>query len=329
MNKLNKISLTIFNNILQMSQEDLHFYLLGKLESFYSATDIFRQDGSFIYVKGDNPVLMVAHLDTVHDVLPTPETLFHDQEKNIMWCIDGIGGDDRCGVFSILDILTQGYRPHLLFCWDEEIGTVGSQEFVNAVMSEEDNQQLCDTLDDITFAIQLDRKGFSEAVYYDLDNREFEDYINKFGFETCLGSFTDICQICPALGIAGVNLSAGYMDEHTSYERIYIDELYATQEKVIKILEDQENIPHLFTYKEKASAYRSSPYSYGGSLWTEDESDYLNYMDVDETKFVENRTEKCDFCDIDINSPEWFSNDQDILPKLNQLCEKCRDRYMS
>ena len=52
-----------------------------------------------------------------------------------MWCPDGIGGDDRCGVFNILDILSQGYLPHVIFSWNEEIGGVGATKFSDNVQN--------------------------------------------------------------------------------------------------------------------------------------------------------------------------------------------------
>lgn len=335
-----ELGLQTFKNILQMTQEGLHFYLLGQIESMYNSRDIYRVDGSFIYAKGDIPVLMLAHLDTVHTVAPTEETIFHDKEKNVLWCPDGIGGDDRCGVFSILDMLTQGYRPHVLFCWDEEIGTIGSSFFTKNVENYfgEDVQT---ALTEINFAIQLDRKGFGESVYYYLDNIDFEEYINSFGFKTHNGSYTDICQVCPEFGFAGVNLSAGYMDEHTSYERIYINEMYKTQRKVKEILEDQYQNPKFYEYKEDSYAgygnygysnyYQNGSYCYWGDEDVYDESDYLNYDD-DETSFIpyksrnkKKEVEQCEFCFLDKGTVPWSDTDNEVL---SHLCDECREKYL-
>ena len=40
----------------------------------------------------------------------------------------GIGGDDRCGVWMILQILRTA-NCHVLFCEDEEVGCVGAKKF--------------------------------------------------------------------------------------------------------------------------------------------------------------------------------------------------------
>lgn len=315
-----------FKQILKMTQPELHYYLLGKLEQLYDIKDIFMEKESFIYVKGEIPVLLLAHLDTVHANPPTDDTIFHDQEKGVLWSPDGIGGDDRCGVYSILEILEQGYRPHILFCWDEEIGTVGSANFTTFDIP---------GTEDINFAIQLDRKGFGESVYYSLDNKDFEDYINSFGFETQLGSYTDICQVCPSLGFAGVNLSAGYMDEHTSEERIYYFELKETQKKVVEILVDQMVNPTIYDYDEDDSilgygrAYGSygSYYDYDYGYDTRYLSDDTSYDD--DTPYVNNYTKKekekeCQFCGAIKGTVPWDETDSVVL---SNLCNECREEY--
>jgi len=323
-----------FRQILKMTQPELHFYLLGRLEHYYKLEDIFIEDGSFIYVRGEIPVLLLAHLDTVHLHAPTDDSIFYDQEQGVIWSPDGIGGDDRCGVFSILEMLEKGYRPHVLFCWDEEVGTIGSSNFTTFDI--EDTEE-------INFAIQLDRKGFGESVYYNLDNKDFEDYINSFGFETELGSYTDICQVCPSLGFAGVNLSAGYMDEHMDIERIYFFELKETQRKVMEILDDQKINPRLYDYKDKSSySYRYSSYydpfdyynnslsnSYNGYPGEDEDDDYnedgeyiKNFLGSSE-KTIEEDTE-CQFCGAIKGTVPWDETDS---PVLSCLCNECREEY--
>ena len=340
------LGLDAFKKILYMEQHELHFYTLGKLEQYFSEDDIFAMHGEYIYARGNIPVLLCAHFDTVHTKKPTKYTLFHDQEKQVMWCPDGIGGDDRCGVFNILDILSQGYLPHVIFSWDEEIGGVGATKFSDNVQKYFGESVYQTLTNDINFAIQFDRKGFSEAVYYYLDNKPFEEYINSFGFTTELGSYTDICEYCPAFGFAGVNISAGYLNEHTSSEMIFLKEMLSSQDKVIKILEDQIQAPERFDYKEfdgywkwggQGSLGYSGPsrntynfddiaYGYDGVYEDSEVGDpYGPYSYAStEKEYAKNKT--CQYCMQSRGVVPWTPSDD---PVLDTLCDECKEVFKS
>lgn len=217
-----------FKNLLRLRQEDLHEYLCEVLPSYYSDDKIIDQYGSFLYCEGDIPVLMVAHLDTVHKKLP--ENIFYDQEQKIMWSPEGIGGDDRCGVWSILEILDKGLLPSVVFTWNEECGALGASDFCTMLQPKD--------LSHINLAIEIDRRNNMDCVFYDLDSPEFEKYIEQFDYKTTWGSFSDISLICPHFGFAGVNLSSGYFEEHTLQEHIDITGMEYTIERVAKILQD-------------------------------------------------------------------------------------------
>lgn len=343
-----------FKEILKMEQEELHYFLRGKLDSFYLKEDIYTDDKNFIYVAGNIPVMLVAHLDTVHHQAPIEEEIFFDERKGVMWSPAGIGGDDRCGVHTVLNILEQGYRPHLVFPWNEEVGCVGSTYFADKVETLF-GVSVQDKLSAVNFAIQIDRQGFGESVYYYLDSQEFETYINGFGFETKLGSYTDICQICPEFGFAGVNVSAGYIREHTSSETVFVREMEATERKIINILDDQTKDPKYFKYEE--AAYGSSYYGYGwggtyntgsakggsnaadpfhyehsngGSYSAYPDEAFPGYKDSEtDLDFLVSGKEKevqyCEFCYVSSEVVEWSHTDD---PVQSRLCDSCRDYYL-
>ena len=248
-------------DIIKMSQPSLHGFLFSFLRYRYGKKKVISKHGEYIYAKGNIPVLLLAHLDTVHRELPTEENLFYDSEKLVMWSPVGIGADDRAGVFNVYSLIEAGYRPHVLFTWDEEIGGVGAGDFVDNFPV--DHPQFHKELsEEVNFAIQFDRHGFSEAVYYDLDNVEFENYISDFGYETKIGSFTDICIVCPAYGFAGVNVAAGYTDEHTTSEVLWIREMHKSYVAVEKILQDQKENPQFFEYIDGYASSYPSPYGW-------------------------------------------------------------------
>lgn len=198
---------------------------------------------AYIIAVGDMPIGLCAHADTVFSKPPNPNEFYYDQEKNVIWNSDGAGADDRAGIFSILDILRHypNLRPYVFITTGEEMFCIGSNKL--CVHYPEFPYKL-------KYLIQLDRRGHNDSVYYDCANVDFEQYINSFGFETAHGSFTDISVLAPHFGCASVNLSIGYFDEHTQIERLYVSSMFATIDKVVKMLQDETNAPY-FEYKER------------------------------------------------------------------------------
>lgn len=200
--------------------------------------------GNFILVHGQAPVMLIAHLDTVHEKPVRDICLSAD--KNILMSPQGIGGDDRCGVFALVKIYRLSkIKPWLLFCCDEEVGGLGAKKFCLT----HQQHQLPKELDNLKFIIELDRKGKSDAVYYRCANPDFEEYITGKGFKTAQGSFSDISLIAPELSIAAVNLSSGYHYAHTLHEHINRAELDDTICKVVDIISDVSHLPR-FEYVE-------------------------------------------------------------------------------
>ena len=99
------------------------------------------------------------------------------------------------------------------------------------------------------FLIEIDRKGANDAVYYDCDNPDFEEYITGKGFQTALGSFSDISLLAPELGVAAVNLSSGYYAPHTLHENIIRTQLENVIHSVGEIVAEASDLPR-FEYIE-------------------------------------------------------------------------------
>lgn len=200
--------------------------------------------GNFILVRGTAPVMLVAHLDTVHD--KPVKQICASKDGNILMSPQGIGGDDRCGVFALVKIyLSAQVKPWLLFTCDEEVGGLGAQQFCLA----HSQRRLPNELDDLKFLVEIDRKGANDAVYYDCDNPDFEEYITGKGFQTALGSFSDISLLAPELGVAAVNLSSGYYAPHTLHEYIIRTQLENVIKRVVEIVSEASDLPR-FEYIE-------------------------------------------------------------------------------
>ena len=207
------------DTILRKTQAELKAALIPELKSLgYSV----RVSKGFIYARGTLPVLLVAHLDTVH---PKPvQRICTSNDGNILMSPEGIGGDDRAGVYMILQLL-QKHHCHVLFCEDEESGGQGALAFVNSGIKPS-----------VNYILELDRRGEKDAVFYSCNNPEFTDFVCSFGFEEEFGSFSDISIIAPALGIAAVNLSCGYEHAHTRHEIINLAHLRKNIQRVSNML---------------------------------------------------------------------------------------------
>lgn len=189
--------------------------------------------GAFVLVQGVAPVMLVAHLDTVHK--ESVKTICASADGNVLMSPQGIGGDDRCGVYALVTAFdTAQVKPWLLFTCDEEVGGRGADTFCVIHAQGKFPTQL----DEIKFIVEVDRRGANDAVYYDCSNFDFEDYISGKGFITAQGSFSDISLIAPELGVAAVNLSSGYYNAHTLHEHICLSELERTIEKVVEMIHD-------------------------------------------------------------------------------------------
>lgn len=220
-------------------KKTLSIYLKSKYEKVVETPD-------YIYAIGNIPIALVAHMDTVFS--KPARDVFYDRQKNVIWSPDGLGADDRAGIFAIIQIIKTGLRPHVIFTTDEEVGAAGA-----IALGKED----C-PFEDLRYVIELDRRGSDDCVFYDCENPEFTEYIEGFGFVEAIGSFSDISIICSDWGIAGVNLSIGYRDEHSISEVLFVGHMLNTIDKVITMLT---------VAVDKIPQFKYIPAKYGSNWW--------------------------------------------------------------
>jgi hypothetical protein len=191
-------------------------------------------------------------MDTVHKELP--KQIYYDKDTDAVFSPQGIGGDDRCGIYMIFEVIKK-FNCSVLFTEDEEIGGVGAEKFLNT--------KLARTLD-FNYAIEFDRQGKNDAVFYECDNPEFEEFITKEFYKTAYGTFSDISYLAPFLGCAAVNLSCGYYKAHTTSEYVVLKEMEDSIKAACAILErttEEDN----FTYVE-ADYYSQYDYGYDDKM---------------------------------------------------------------
>lgn len=181
-------------------------------------------------------------------VFKTPVSdLYYDQRKGVLWSPQGLGADDRAGIFAIMKIIESGLRPSVILTTDEEQGGLGATALAS---------QKC-PIPNLKYMIQLDRHGTNDCVFYECFNEDFYDYVESFGFVEAYGSFSDISFLMPQWLVCGVNLSVGYEDEHSDVETLHIAPLFDTIRKVQEMLLDAENAEE-FEYDELVFSSRGS-----------------------------------------------------------------------
>ena len=249
--------LKTFEQLVQLSQQSLKRVVSNFLKKHYPRV---VETKDYVFAEGEIPIALVAHLDTVFS---TPcEEVFFDNRHNVMWSPNGLGADDRAGVFAILQIVRSGLRPHVIFTTDEEKGGVGAYQL----------SMIECPFKDLRYVIQLDRRGANDCVFYDCDNEDFVEYVENFGFVWNYGSFSDISFLCPEWGIAGVNLSVGYRDEHSEVEVLFVGQLLDTISKVTKMLQEKDIPKFEYIPMDVYSAY--------GYNWFNSNSNFYGYNSV-------------------------------------------------
>lgn len=254
-----------FKRICQMEQHDLKKYLVNTLKSL-GYDKIHNEDG-YVYVKGETPVMLLAHMDTVHKSAPIIITVKNTAKGTELSSPFGIGGDDRCGIFMILEIV-KDLKCSVLFTEDEEAGCVGAKKFASSSMVKDLG---------VNYMVEFDRRGKNDAVFYQCDNPEFTKFVTQEFFEEKWGSCSDISRVAPAAGIAAVNLSSGYYSEHTVDEYVIFEEMMKVVEEAKHLICKEVDKP--FEYIEKTySAFRGYSKGYNtyedgwGWKWDDDKS---------------------------------------------------------
>ena len=180
-------------------------------------------------------ICLVAHIDTFHSYYEErKKEVFFDSAKKVYWSPQGLGADDRAGVYAALEVflsLPESLKPIILLTDGEEVGGTGAK----AVCKHRKN---IDVLKKVSYFIQLDRKGSKEVVFYHHEPPSFRKHIKKHGFIESLGSFSDISILCPEFELCGANLSIGFYNEHTEKEFLRVNEMERTIKKVINMCKE-------------------------------------------------------------------------------------------
>ncbi len=235
---------------------------------------------------------LVAHCDTVGHAPPTKivnKCGVVTTEKNSI-----LGADDRAGVTAILSIVAKGFLPQIFLTTDEEIGCQGARQL--SLEYKPRNK--------LNVLIQIDRHGNNDYVTYDCDSSILNKWCEKFGWENEFGSFSDISELCPHWGIAGVNLSTGYYNEHSKDEMLIIPQLEHTINRVCEMIKDAP--------RDLIDYVAGVPYYYN---YSKSKNSSILFSETTVTSSKEYDTYQCTECS---NRFEWEEYDFNY-----NMCEDC------
>jgi len=179
-----------------------------------------RQYGAW---EGGPTLLLSAHMDTVLPFVHGRQVIW---DGDILRSSQGIlGADDRAGIAILLEVIRQieslpyNGKLKLAFTREEEIGRVGS----NAIPAQ--------WLVDVDMAIVADRRNRRDIVtscrYMSFCTEEVGAYWERMGerigqpdWQCCQGGISDAVTYAEH-GIASINVSCGYQNEHTDLEELH------------------------------------------------------------------------------------------------------------
>ena len=295
------MNLKLIKKICRLEKDELKQILSKYLRS--KGYKYIIENEMYIMAEGELPICLIAHMDTVFRYLP--QEFFYDNEQKVLWSPGGAGFDDRAGIYAIISILDIGYKPSIILTDKEEFGCIGAKDLIK-------HYPYC-YFQDCRALIQLDRSNREDCVFYNCNNHAFTNYIQQFGFQLNSGSFSDISVIAPAWGIAAVNLSIGYEDEHSESERLHCDWCDLTIKRTKQILEKSKEM----------KSYTYIPRNYSNQVFNENEIDPAeedwignSYMNI------------CAMCGMPLSN----CNDGQTITNSNtiyKLCDSCFSYYVN
>lgn len=222
---------------------------------------------------------LVAHLDEVHDFNPDRQIVkigdFYTGFDTKVGERDGIGADDKNGIFAALTMLGCFDTIKLFFPVEEEMGMVGSRN--------------CDMnfFKNVGYILQCDRRGYQDLITYtngvDVTSVDFlidtEEIAEEYNYRDATGMATDVGQlVINGVGVSGCNISCGYWNEHFEDEITHIPSLINCINFVYHIITICKKKHYEFHPKKKESytdRFYSKQFSYDKD-WDQfvDEYDY-------------------------------------------------------
>jgi len=247
--------------------------------------------GNMLVAKGaegaGNYPCFCAHLDTVH-MYPNGFNVNCDlvEGRDYLYAVDdankrvGVGGDDKCGIFACVHLLTKLERVKVVFFSQEESGGTGSS---NVDM---------DFFKDCKFFAGIDRwNGHDVINNYGgsfTTSKAFRkattEIFKTYDYKGNSGFFTDVFNVQErGVGISCMNLSCGYYCHHTEKEYVDLNELY----HCCLLCEELAALPGTYYFtppplQYKKGSWKGSTYNKHTNRWDpyddDDDCSYYKYL---------------------------------------------------
>jgi len=287
--------------------------------------------------EGEFYPMFISHTDTVHELvdeiivkeelLVRPYTFGKNFGSEQVLCLKaydkdgkptGIGGDDKCGIYICLELLSQLDKVKVAFFVSEETGCHGSK-LVNK-----------DFLKDVGYCVQYDAPGdhlisysCMGTVLFDKDGEFFDLSLQAItsGFENEMmvqsHPYTDIMMIKQLSDLSCINMSCGYYNMHTVNEFVCIDDVERAIVAGKNMVEDLGLKKYEFKNDPKPTTTITTLFDLEDEDVFHDEVHQLNSIDVIE--------EKNGFVIADIyDENTFYIDDEDGL----KLYEILKNRYL-
>lgn len=195
---------------------------------------------------------LVAHIDSVHHKRSKHFTL----KKNILSSNKGIGGDDKCGIVAILEILKMTDSANAILTVDEEIGGIGALNIKY------------EKLKNVKYFIEIDRQGENDIIFESGRNKIASDYFIKallpfckiHQYQEAQGIFTDVNILTEISKKCAVNVSCGYFNPHTKREYVNLKYLHKS---ICFVLDIIENLQDVFIWEDESKINDDEAYRIG------------------------------------------------------------------
>ena len=252
--------------------------------------------GNLYITKGKSSTFpcIVAHMDQVQE-RHSKDFIAYEAEDIIIGFSpkhkeqQGLGADDKCGLWIGLNCLQKFDCLKLAFFVGEEVGCKGSG-LANMAF-----------FDDCRFVIEPDRKGSEDLItqigWTPLCSDDFLKDIGfkKFGYKEAEGMMTDIEALKDkGLMLSCINLSCGYYKPHSNEEFVYKPALlncFAFVEHIIKTC--TQVYPHI----DNTSYYERQ--NYYGDIYDDYYSEIYDLLSNDPS---------LSFGDIEAMFKDWYGN---------------------
>lgn len=204
--------------------DDMEQFIMEYLDSINVNYEYDKHQNIYAVIDPHLP-FAVAHMDTVHKIFKG-NLVPVEIDGNITGMNDrtmtqsGIGGDDKCGIYAALVLLTEGLCNAAFFV-DEEVGCKGS------------NKADLSYFKHTPYVLQADRRGNSDfitdisgAISSQAFQSAIKPYVKEHGYKFGWGMMTDVEALSDlGIGVSVANMSCGYYNPHMDNEYINIQDL--------------------------------------------------------------------------------------------------------